>query len=199
MALGCKHGFKPLGKPRFITKIDGPIIHTIDNKPAIEIYQHFLGEDAQGLKNAALNSYATMYPLGIYMEEDREYLLRNVIDILQDGSIVCHGGIPEGAEVHLMISNKDSCQNSAMEAAEIVKASLGDKQARLVLIFESLARHKILGNFAFSEIQAIKNVLGYTTPLVGMCSYGEVGPFGNLNNIKNIHLHNENILIVAIA
>jgi len=199
LALGCRHGFKPLGKPRTVTKIDGYIIRTIDDKPAIEIYKHFLGTEAEGLKNVTLNSYAARYPLGIYLEESRQYLLRNIIDILEDGSIVCHEGIPQGAEVHLMISNKDSCRNSAIEAAELVKASLGDKQAKLVLIFESLARHKILGSSAFNEIQAIKDVLGYTTPILGMCSYGEIGPFGGLNDIKNVYLHNENILIVAIS
>jgi hypothetical protein len=198
-SLGCKHGFKPLGKPRTITKVDGYIIRTIDDQPAVEIYKHFLGKEAEGLKDITLNSYAAMYPLGIYLEESGQYLLRNIIDILEDGSIVCHGGIPQGAEVHLMISNTESCRNAAIEAAELVKASLGDKQAKLILIFESLARHKILGGNAFSEIQAIKNVLGYTIPIVGMCSYGELGPFGNLNNIKNVYLHNESILIVAIS
>ena len=199
LSLGCTHGFKPLGKPRFITKVDGFILRTIDNKPAVEIYKHFLGAEAEGLKDVTLNSYAAMYPLGIYLEESHQYLLRNIIDILDDGSIVCHEGVPQGAEVHLMISNKDSCFNSAIEAAELVKASLADRQAKLVLVFESLARHKILGSAAFNEIQVIKNVLGYTTPIIGMCSYGEIGPFGTLNNIKNIYLHNENILIMAIS
>lgn len=199
LALGCKHGFKPLGKPRFITKVDGYIIRTIDDKPAIEIYRHFLGKEADGLKDVTLNSYAAMYPLGIYLEEPHQYLLRNIIDILQDGSIVCHEGVNQGAEVHLMISNKDSCRNSAIEAAELVKASLGERQAKLVIIFESLARHKILGHTAFNELQAIKNVLGYTTPIIGMCTFGEIGPFGTLNDIKNIYLHNENILMVAIS
>lgn len=140
-----------------------------------------------------------MYPLGFYLEGPRQYLLRNIIDILDDGSIVCQEGVPHGAEVHLMISNKDSCRNSAIEAAELVKTSLADKPAKLVLVFESLARHKILGRSAFSEIQAIKNVLGVTTPIAGMCTYGEIGPFDTLNNIKNIYLHNESILIVAIS
>jgi hypothetical protein len=140
-----------------------------------------------------------MYPLGFYLEGPKQYLLRNIIDILDDGSIVCHEGIPLGAEVHLMISNKESCRNSAIEAAGMVKASLGDKQAKLIIIFESLARHKILGRSAFNEVQDIKNILGNTTPIIGMCSYGEIGPFGTLNNIKNIYLHNESILIIAIS
>jgi hypothetical protein len=199
LALGCKHGFKPLGKPRTVTKVDGYIIRTIDHKPAVEIYKHFLGKEAEGLKNATLNSYVALYPLGIYLEESRQYLLRNLIDILEDGSIVCHEGVPKGAEVHLMISNSDSCVSSAIEAAKLAKASLAEKEPKLILVFESLARHKILGSTAFSEIQAIKSVLGLTTPIVGMCSYGELGPFGTLNNIKNIYLHNENILIVAVS
>jgi hypothetical protein len=199
LGLGCKHGFKPLGKPRTVTKLENHILRTIDNKPAVEIYKHFLGPEAEGLKNVTLNSYAAMYPLGFYLEESRQYLLRNIIDILQDGSIVCHEGVPQGAEVHVMISNQESCRNSAVEAAELVKTSLADRPAKLVLIFESLARHKILGRGAFSEIQAVKDVLGKTTPIAGMCSYGEIGPFGTLNNIKNIYLHNESILMVAIS
>ena len=199
LALGCKHSFKPLGKPRQVTKVDGYILRSIDDQPAVEIYRHFLGADAEGLKNATLNSYAAMYPLGFYLEASKQYLLRNIIDILEDGSIVCHEGIPEGAEVHLMISDQESCINSAIEAAEAVKTSLAEKPAKLILVFESLARHKILGRNAFNEVQAIKEVLGTTAPIVGMCSYGEIGPFGSLDSIKNIYLHNESILIVAIA
>ena len=199
LSLGSARGFKPLGKPRTITKVDGYIIRTIDNKPAVDIYKHFLGKEAEGLKNVTLNSYAAMYPLGIYLEESRQYLLRNIIDILEDGSIVCHGGIPQGTEVHLMISNTESCISSAVEAAGLVKESLGDRQAKLILIFEALARHKVLGHHAFNEIRAIKNILGHTTPIIGMCSYGELGPFDTLANIKNVYLHNESILIIAVS
>jgi hypothetical protein len=199
LALGCKHGFKPLGRPRTVTQVEGPVIRTIDHKPAVDIYKHFLGSEFEGLKNIPLNSYAAMYPLGVYLEGSGQYLLRNIIDILDDGSIVCHEGISQDREVHLMISNQESCHTSAIEAAEMVKASLADRPAKLVLIFESLARHKILGRSAFNEIQAIKNILGSTTPILGMCSYGEIGPFGTLNNIKNIYLHNESILIMAIS
>ena len=199
LSFACKHRFKPLGMPRTVTKVNGPILCTIDDEPAIEIYKHFLGPEAEGLKNVALNSIAATYPLGFYLEESGQYLLRNIIDILEDGSIVCHEGIPQGTEVHLMISNKESCHSSAIEAAELVKVSLADKPAKLILLFESLARHKILGRSSSNEIQGIRDVLGNTIPIAGMCSDGEIGPFGTLNNIKNIYLHNESILIVAIS
>jgi len=199
LGLGCVHGFKPLGKPRTITKVEGFVIRTIDDKPAVEIYKHFLGEEAQQIKDSTINSTAAIYPLGIYTQESNEYLLRNIIDILEDGSIVCHGGVTEGSEVHLMISNSDSCHISAIKAAEQVKESLSGNHPKLVLIFESLARHKILGRHAFSEIQAIKKVLGSSVPIIGMGTYGELGPSFNLSNTKNIYLHNSNLLIVAIT
>ena len=199
LAFGCTHSFKPLGKPRTVTKVDGYVLRTIDDRPAVEIYRHFLGDDANDLKNFAMNSYAAMYPLGFYLEGSNEYLLRNIIDILEDGSIVCHEGVPLGAEVHLMISDKESCRASAVQAAEIVKESLADKQAKLVLVFESLARQKVLGPAVINQIESIRDILGTSTPIVGMCGYGEIGPFKSLDNIKNIHLHNENILIIALA
>lgn len=199
LAIGLKHGFKPLGKPRTITRVDGMVIHTIDDQPAINIYKHFLGVESEQLKNMPLNSFAALYPLGVYLEEARQYLLRNIIDILEDGSIVCHEGIPQGAEVHLMISNKEFCHFSTIEAAELVKATLGDKPPKLVLVFESLVRQKILGEAAINEVQVIKNILGPAAPMAGMYSYGEIGPFGAVTDIKNIYLHNGSILIIAVA
>ncbi len=198
IALGSQHGWKPLGKPRYLTQVQEHVIRTIDHKPAVHIYEEFLGAEAVQLQKGVLNSYAILYPLGIYLENEKQYLLRNAVDILPDGSIVCQGEIPEGAEVHLMIGNKDACRQAAIGAAQEVKDALGGRQAKALLIIESLARHKILGRSSFSEIQAIKDVLGYTTPLIGMYSYGEIGPFGSLDNIKSTHLHNENIMIVAI-
>ncbi|MDE2221787.1 MAG: FIST C-terminal domain-containing protein [Candidatus Omnitrophica bacterium] len=198
VGVGCRHGFKPLGKPRTITQVEGHIIRSIDDKPAVDIYRHFLGTEADGMKSSPLNSYAALYPLGILLEEPRQYLLRNPIDILTDGSIVCHEGIPQGAQVHLMISNVDSCLDSAVQAAQTVKASLEQRPPHLIMVIESLARHKLLGRDAFRETQMIRDVIGHTVPLIGMCSYGEIGPLG-INDIKSTHLHNESILIMAIS
>ena len=198
VAMGSKHGFKPLGKPRTITRASSNIIHTIDQKPAMHIYEEFMGAEAQQLKKGIFASHTALYPLGIYLEEERQYLIKNAVDILADGSIVCQGEVPQGAEVHLMIGNRDSCKQSAADAAQQVKDALGGRQAKLILIIESMARHKILGRLSFLEIQAIRDILGYTTPTIGMYTFGEIAPFASLNNIKNTHMQNESILILAI-
>jgi len=199
LGIGLTHGFKPLGKPRTVTKVEDYIIRTIDHKPAVDLYKHFMGDDAKNLKGNVMNTHAALYPLGVYIEESRHYLLRNIIDILEDGSIVCPEGILEGSEVHLMISNKEACILSAIEAARLAKASLAERPPKLILIFESLARHKILGNTAYNEIQVIRDTLGASVPMIGMCTYGEIGPFGNIKSVKHTYLHNESILVMAFA
>ncbi len=198
VAVGFKHGFKPLGKPRTITTAENNIIHSIDGQPAINIYKEFLGPQAEMLNNKGFIPQNIPYPLGIYWEEKKQYLIKNAVDILADGSIVCQGEIPQGAEVHLMIGNKDTCRNSAIDAAKQVKDALGGRQAKLIIIIESAARHKILRNNSFIEIQAIKEILGYTTPMIGMYSFGEITPMSITGTNNNIQIQNKSIMILAI-
>ncbi len=199
VALSSKHGFKPLGKPRLLTQVENHVIHTIDHKPAIHIYEEYFKGETEHLKKEMFNSPAMLYPLGIYLENQRQYLLRYPVDILGDGSIVCQGEVPQGAEVHLTIGNKDSCKNAATLAAQEIKNTLGGRQAQLVIIFDSMMRYKILGRYAFVEIQAIKEVLGYSTPLIGMYSFGEIAPLGLNENIPSTYLQNESLLLLAIS
>lgn len=199
VAIGGKHGWKPLGKPRIVSKVDGCIIKTIDGKPAAQVYESYFGADPKQLRESHLGAMAILYPMGIYLEEKRYYLLRNAIDILEDGSIVCQGEVPEGAEVHLMIGSKDACKEAALEAAHEVRDGLFGRQAKLILIFESMARYKLLSRSAIQEIQIIKDVLGYTTPMIGMYSAGEIAPFLTMDNQRNTHLQNESIVIVALS
>ena len=199
VAIGSKHGWKPLGKPRIIDKVEGHIIKTIDGKPAAHIYESYFAEEAKNLRGTHLGAMAILYPMGVYLEEKGYYLLRNAIDILEDGSIVCQGEGPQGADVHLMIGSKDACKQAALEAAHEVRDGLFGRQAKLILIFESMTRYKLLSRSAIQEIQVIKDVLGHTTPLIGMYSAGEMAPFQTPNNQRNTHLQNESIVIVALS
>ncbi len=197
-AVGNANGFKPLGKPRTITRAEKNTIVTIDNQPAVHIYKEFLGKDAEALNRNTYSMPAILYPLGIFIEGQHRYLIKNAVDITLEGSIVVTGEAPQGAEVHLMIGNKDSCRNSAMEAAAIVKDALGGRQAKLIFVIESAGRQKILKHNAGMEILAIKEALGYTTPIIGMYSFGEITPLSQGANINNIHLQNGSITIIAI-
>ncbi len=198
VSIGNAHGFKPLGKPRTITRAENNVIMQIDGQPAINIYKEYLGKEAEVLNRNPFSMHSILYPLGIYIEEQNKYLVKNAIDLNLEGSIVVTGPVPQGAEVHLMIGNKDSCRRSTMDAAAIVKESLGGRQAKLILVIESAGRQKIFKNNASVEIIAIKEILGYTTPIIGMYSFGEITPLSKGSNVNTIHLQNGSITIIAI-
>jgi hypothetical protein len=198
VGIGHAHGFKPLGKPRTVTKSNNNIIHQIDKKPAYHIYEHFLGLEAEKIKKGSFSLHSSLYPLGIYLEDQKQYLLKNAVDILPDGSIVCQGEVPEDSEVHLMISSRDACQRSATNAALKVKEALGGKQAKLIMIIESFARHNILKSASNIEIQAIRDILGFSTPIVGIYSHSAIAPLGSGRGTGTAHMQNESILIVGI-
>jgi hypothetical protein len=199
VAISNKHGFKPLGKPRMITSADGPIIHSIDNKPAIGIYEAFFKEEVQNFKKGFLHSPGLLYPLGIYMDNQRQYLLRYPVDILSDGSIVCQANVPSNSEVHLMINNKSSCRQAAVAAAQEIKEALKGQPPQLIIVFESMIRHKILGRHLFLEIQAIKEILGQSVPIAGMYSFGELCHLGIENNRHDTNLQNASLMLLAIG
>jgi len=199
IGVGNRHGWKPLGKPRSIDKADGNVIRTISGKPASSIYDEYFGEQAENFRTTRLGHLAILYPLGIYIKGEREYLLRNVVSVLNDGSILCQGHVPEDSEVHIMISNKESCIKAARDAAIDAQKSLLGQQAKLIIIFESLARHKLLGRSAFQEIKAIKNVFEYPVPIIGMYTYGEICPPASAEETDKVHLQNESITILALG
>ncbi len=193
-----RHGWQPVGKPRTITKSLGHIIQLIDDQPAITIYNDFFGPDIVNLKNPT-GHIALLYPLGIYLPKAREYLLRNVIRIEKDGSLVCNGAVPPQGELHLMISNKDAAMEATHQAALEVKKKFAEKSPSLVIIIDSLARLKLLGRSAFHGIEIIKNIFGPHTAILGMCAHGEIAPSAKLEDQGIVHLQNVSITVIGIS
>jgi hypothetical protein len=199
IGLSSQHGWKPLGKPRVIEKAEKNIIRRINGKKAISIYEEFLGEQSIALFLNRQNRIRLFYPLGILIEDQKKYLIQHVVNILEDGSLVCQGEIPQGAEVHIMIGNKDSCKQAAEQAAKEAKEALMGKAPELVLIFESAARQRLLGRSVFQEIQIIKEVFGDNVPIFGMYAYGELAPLNSIEQGSPCFLQSETINILAIG
>lgn len=200
IGIGGRHGWRPLGKPRFVDESQGNIIKTISGKRAASLYEEYFEKDASKLAEDRLGRLSLLYPLGIKVEDGQQYLLRNVIEILKDGSsIVCQGDTPQGSEIHIMIGNKDSCQTAAVEAAQEAKEKLGGRQAKFVIVIESLARLKLLGRSASKEISKIQGVFGEDVPLFGMYSHGEIFPFRMAEKYSRPHFQNETVVILAVG
>ena len=194
-----RHGWKPLGKPRPVKKAKKNIIEKIGNAPAMQLYEEFFQGNLGALKNDVYGSLNGRYPLGIPVKHSDEYIIRNVMDILEDGSIVCQDAVREGSEIHIMIGNKSSCLQSAAEAAQNIKKSVKDKPIHALFIFESSARWQILKHSWNEELKAVTDILGNNFPILGMLTYGEIFNPGILGCPGQNSPGNGNILLTAVA
>lgn len=195
---GIKHGWKPLGKPHHVTKVSGNVIYEINNLPAVKLYEQYLDKDEKELKKE-LHKISVFYPIGVYIPGEEEYLLRSIINIGENGSLVCHGDIHQDARIRLMIGTKESCVQAAQQAAEDAKTALGGHKISLVMLFDSASRHELLGRHTTQELGAIRKTLGQDVPLAGIYTDGEQAPLRAVNYLGKTYFHNQTIAIVAIA
>ncbi|MDD5129083.1 MAG: FIST N-terminal domain-containing protein [Candidatus Omnitrophica bacterium] len=195
---GIKHGWKALGKIRYVTKSEGNIIKEINNEPAVKLYEDYFAKDALELAKE-LRRISIFYPIGIYLQGEKEYLLRNIISIKGDGSIVTQGDIPQDSPIRLMIGTKDSCLAASAASCEEAKRSLGTQKAKLVMIFNSTSRFTLLGRQYPKELEIIKSVFGEDTPLIGIYTYGEQAPLKSINYLGRAYFHNQSINILALG
>ncbi|MDP2653594.1 MAG: FIST N-terminal domain-containing protein [Candidatus Omnitrophota bacterium] len=194
-----RHGWKPLGKPRTVDSAEGPVVKTIEGKSALNLYEEFFDQEAKGLNVSRLGQINIRYPLGIYLDDKSEYMLRNVAGTLDDGSVVCQDNVTPGSVVHVMIGNTETCVQAAQQAALEVKSQLDGRKPSVVLIFESLTRLKILGRSAAEEIQAVREAIGPSIPVFGMYSYGEIFSWPTENNAFKTYLNNGSIVLMALG
>jgi len=198
-SLGVGHGWQPLGKPRYVTRCALDTVNEIDGAPAIDLYKEYFGKEAAELKKEQRH-LSIYYPLGIAVSERKEYLLRSVVAIKNDGSLLFRGEVPEGSMVRLMISSKDSCLSSARKAAQAAADNLQGRKIKFALILDSLARYTLLGRLAAQEIRVVRDVLGEDVPLAGIYTWAEEAPFSSLNyNLGETYFHNNSIAVLAVA
>lgn len=203
MGIGVKHGWLPIGIPVKVTRSSGSVLHELDGRPAISIYEDYFGEqEAQALRSEALAKLAITYPLGMKVAGSDEMLIRDPITAAEDGSITCAAEVPEGSEIQLMIGSREEAVKVAKVAAENALGQLDGSSPKAILIFNCIARNKLYGEHSGDEINAIQSVLGADVPLLGFYTYGEQAPLGGqVRDIKQCTtvFHNETVVIFVLA
>ena len=197
-SIGVRHGWKPLGKVRNVSESQGNVIKKIDGERASSLYEGYFAKTLAQLKKEILR-INILYPIGLYLKGESEYLLRNVLSLNDDGSLTTQGDVPPGAPIRLMIGTKESALVAAGQAALEVKTGLRGKSAGLALVISSASRAYLLGRNINSEIKIVREVLGQETPLAGFYSYGEYAPLPSIDYYGQTYLHNQTIAILGIA
>jgi hypothetical protein len=203
VGIGVRHGWVPVGRPRRVTRSTGHVVYQLDGKPAVSIYEDFLGLKRDELEEETLASVTLSYPLGIEVGGQSEYLLRDAIRLGRTGSLICTGDIVEGSDVRLMIGGYESALEAAQQAACDAADQLGNTRLKGALVFCSVARQKMLGSEFQGEIDVIRDALGgASVRLGGFYSYGELAPASPLRGRSRKQMpffHNESVVVVALG
>jgi hypothetical protein len=207
--VGTKHGWAPVGRPRIVTRSSGRIVYQLDHRPAVSIYEDFLGLKRDELIQESLASVTLTYPLGTAIRGHSEYLLRDAVRVGRAGSLICTGNVLEGSEVRLMIGGYESALEAAQQAACDARDRLRGARLKGALVFSSVARQKMLGSEFQGEIDVIRDALGGSgVRFGGFYSYGELvsqrrAPSARRSRKSSAQpsafFHNESVVVVTLG
>jgi hypothetical protein len=203
--LGLRHGWKPLGKPHTITEVSDNVIHKIDDQPAVRLYEEYLAYDFPRIKKE-LKKFSVLYPIGIRIPGQNEYLLRSILSIGSDGSLACHGSVPEGSTTRLMISTKETCLEATRAAVEEAKANLNnqtlkfhkEKTSKLVIVFNSFPRAQSLGKDVVTECKIIADAFEPGTSIIGVNTFGELAPLATTSYHGQTYFQNQMLSVLIL-
>lgn len=195
---GIKHGWEPVGLPLKVTKADGVKLQEVDGKPALQIYEDYFGKDASELVKEPLARIAYTYPIGMIVEGSDELLIRDPVIANEKGEISMAAAIPQGTTIRLMIGDREKAIQAAKTASKVALEQLAGATPRFILMFNCMARNKLLGLRCHEENAIVSQVIGPSVPMAGFYTYGEQGPLLGKKGTP-CYFHNETMTLLVVG
>lgn len=192
---GSGGGWDSFGVARRVTRSNGNELFELDGKPALDLYERYLGEEADGLPGTAL-----LYPLRIWdPERPSNDVVRTVLAVNRDAkSMIFAGDVPQGCKAQLMRGEFNRLAAGASEAARQALAGqpAGETCGSLALLVSCIGRRLLMGQRIEDEIRAVREVLPAEVPQVGFYSYGEIAPHSGSGACE---LHNQTMTVTVLS
>lgn len=183
-------GWQPFGAERIVTKSKGNILYELDKKPALDLYEKYLGDKSSEMPTAAM-----YYPIGINVD-DEQFHVRTILDVNQDyNAMIFAGDIPVNSRVQFMMTNPRDLINTSVQTAEQAKARFNSKP-QLALFISSMGRKLLLDQRTIEEVEEAKRIIGDDVIISGFYSYGEIAPFEEENMCQ---IHNQSFALTLIS
>jgi hypothetical protein len=171
-SLGVESGWSPIGEKMRVTRSEANVLYMLDDKPAFELYVHYLG-DVMKESMAGVGSY----PLAIYEPGLDQYYLRVAKKAdPATGAITFLGEIPEGAEVRITQAVRDNVMNGVTRSVASALDNYRGEKPGVAMMFSCTGRKIALGTKAREEISRARDGLATGLPMTGVYTFGEIGP-----------------------
>lgn len=193
---GYAGGWSVFGPRRRITRSKANVLYELDGKPALDLYERYLGEDdARGLPGTGL-----LYPIRITdpVQPDHD-VVRTILAVDREArSMTFAGDMPTGWDAQLMRGNFDSLVSGAAEAARKARLNCaGDAgYSGAALLVSCIGRRMLMGQRVIDEVEAAGSELGDSILRLGFYSYGEISPHAATGACE---LHNQTMTAIVFS
>jgi len=168
--VAARHGWRKVSGPYHVTQSSGNVIHTLNWRPALQVYRTAIQETA-GIEVSEEQFYqvAQSFPFGI-QRYGVERMVRDPIRI-EGKSLVCVGDVPEGSLVDILTGSSESLIAAAGDAFQQAgHALLRHGEAQTAFAFDCVSRHLFLQDHFDQELVALHDS---ALEMVGVLSLGE--------------------------
>jgi hypothetical protein len=184
MGFSSMSGWESFSQERVVTRSHGNVLYELNGRPAIEIYQNYLGHSVGGMADSALG-----FPLAL-RDLDGRMTVRSLVGVnARDQGLRFAGDVAQGSTARLMCASSDDLIHNAQLAAK--RADLGP--AQIALACSGTGRRRVLGERAEEEWAAVRSAFSPDTAVVGLSTMGELSPGDG-----ETELHNQSMSITTI-
>jgi len=167
-------GWKPVGTTKTITKSEGSWVFTIDNEPAMNVIQRYLGNEI--VRSTTQSSGLLPSDLGYPLQFERAFgnpIMKPVLFLNPaDLSIMIAGGVKEGDHFRFSLPPDFDVIDKVIESTRIMKEK-EMPESDVLMVFSCVGRLGTFGPLISNEIEGLASTWG--KPMIGYFSLGEFG------------------------
>ena len=190
-SFGVETGWRGVGPRAVVTSVIDGRIHEIDERPAAEFFDRYLG--------TAMTGAPIANPLAVYEDaDDGGFYLRTATNIDRaSGDVSVFGPIDAGVTVQLTVAGADEIMDGTR--ASISEAMRGfpiGNPPEAVLMYSCVVRRFLLGTRAQREIEIVRELVGAEVPVAGFYCMGEIAPTPATDGAR---FHNATVVSVLLG
>ena len=167
-------GWKAIGTTKTVTKSEGNIVYTIDDKPALDMLMNYLGVEIKqdGKKEIVTFLSSWYYPLQVERENVDPVIRTAMFANREERSLICSGKVPQGSKIKFSLPPDFDSIDTVVADCKGIKEN-AQQQADALIMFSCVSRYLSFGVVMKEEIEQVQKI--WDAPMAGFFSYGEYG------------------------
>lgn len=167
-------GWQAIGTTKTVTKSEGNIVYTLDDKPALDMLLNYLGVELKldGDKEVVTFLSSWYYPLQVEHENTDPVIRTAMFANREDRSLICSGKVPQGSKIKFSMPPDFDSIDTVVAECQVIKDN-AQQEADALIMFSCVSRYLSFGIVITEEIERVQKI--WDAPMAGFFSYGEYG------------------------